>query len=69
MDLVKLAGLESSLGATRAGNPAFDIFWDSVSDWTEESRYQHKSQQDAEQLYEAITNNPNWVLEWMRQHW
>ena len=68
-DLVRLAGLDATFGVARGANPNLDGFWRTVSVWTEESRYQQKGQPDAEQLYEAITNDPDGVLRWIRQHW
>jgi hypothetical protein len=54
-DLIKLAGLEQQFGAAKQGNPSLLTNWGVASAWTEESRYQVHIQQQAEQLFEAIT--------------
>jgi hypothetical protein len=68
-DLVRLADLEQLFGIARGGNRDLEDNWLIVGGWSEESRYQWHNQQEAEQLYEAITNSPNGVLQWIRQHW
>jgi len=68
-DLMKLANLEAHFGPARGANPKLDDFWETVSAWTEESRYEQRGQADAELLYEAITNNSDGVLQWIRLHW
>ncbi len=67
--LVKFAGLATEFGQARAANPVLDGYWGVVKDWTEESRYQQKTQVQAEALYAAITNNPDGVMPWIRVRW
>ncbi len=47
----------------------FGGFWGIAKDWKEVSRYEAKSQPDAEQLYEAITHEPDGALVWIRTAW
>jgi hypothetical protein len=68
-ELLKHADLEPQFGVARGSNPALDVNWGLVSGWSEESRYKPHSQQEAEQIYEAITNSPSGVMQWIRQHW
>jgi len=68
-DLVKLANLQAAFGSARGANPNLELRWGITSDWTEESRYQTKTQPEAEQLYEAITNDPDGVQQWIRTVW
>jgi hypothetical protein len=67
--LVKSAGLESQFGQARSASPGLDLNWATVTDWSEESRYEQKNQIGAEELYEAITNNNDGVMQWIRIHW
>lgn len=68
-DLMKLADLERVFGPARGASPNLAVFWGIVCGWSEESRYQRKVQADAEQLYEAITNDPDGILLWIRANW
>src|SRR6202035_1492818 len=47
-DLVKLAGLDVSLVADAAANALLETNWLIAKDWTEELRYQMKTQKQAE---------------------
>jgi hypothetical protein len=67
--LLKLAGLTATHGTALGANPALRAFWTVVKDWSETSRYQEKTEVEARALYEAITNNPDGVFEWIRRHW
>ena len=40
-----------------------------AKDWTEISRYERKTQVEAEELYKAVTNEPDGVLQWIRKSW
>ena len=67
--LVITADLQAELGTTIQANLAFAGFWGVVKDWSETSRYEQKGELDARQLYEAITHDPDGVLQWIRSHW
>lgn len=69
VDLVKLAQLDEPFGIARGANPQLNNFWVTVQKWTEESRYKPWTQAQAEELYEAITNNPDGVLLWIKTRW
>ena len=68
-DLVKLADLEVTRGTDIAGSANFGKNWLIVKDWTEISRYQMKSQSEAEQLLSAIDDPTDGVLPWIGRHW
>ncbi len=68
-DLVKVAGLESSLNQEIKKDPEFEVNWTLVKDWSEESRYQKHTKQEANDFYNVITNRKNGVLKWINQHW
>ena len=67
--LVKLAGLTPMLNAELAANLAFVGFWGTAILWKETSRYEQKTQPEAEALYLAITDNANGVMRWIRNYW
>ena len=67
--LLRTAGLKPTLDADTLLNPTFMGNWGIVKDWQETSRYENKSQQEAETLYDAIANIPDGVLPWIRVRW
>jgi HEPN domain-containing protein len=67
--LLRSAGLKAALDADLLMNAAFKVNWEVAKDWEETSRYEQKTQAQAEQLYKAITNDPNGVLPWIRIRW
>jgi hypothetical protein len=74
--LIDLAGLRNELNArltaaAAAGPPsgAFIGYWDTVRQWKVTSRYESKTEAEARALYEAISHNPDGVLQWIRNYW
>src|SRR5262249_36112072 len=53
--LIKPAGLTAQRDADAAADPVLQANWDTVKDWTEDSRYERKTQAQAQQLIAAIT--------------
>ena len=68
-DLMKLAGLEGDLASSIKSDSILGQNWEIVKDWNEKTRYSMKTQPDAEGLYEAIANNSNGILQWIRARW
>ncbi len=50
-------------------NPGFGGYWGVVAEWTEVSRYARKTEAEARDLYEAVTNDPDGVFPWIQQQW
>ncbi len=69
LQLVKVAGLLTDLSNKSNTNPIFRGHWTIVKDWSEESRYERHSQIEASNLYEAVADPPDGVLQWIKQHW
>jgi HEPN domain-containing protein len=69
LDLVKMANLEGARAADAAANPALGRNWLVVKDWSEKARYNTTSHQKAKKLYDAITDNANGVMQWIRVRW
>ncbi|HYT88340.1 MAG TPA: HEPN domain-containing protein [Gemmataceae bacterium] len=75
--LVQLAGLTDELNnklkaSAAAGGPAGAAFakhWTIVILWKVTSRYEAKTQLEAEILYNAITHDPDGVLRWIKNYW
>lgn len=55
-NLVKQAGLEAALRAELASDPAFDLNWIIVKDWSEKARYEQHDEKKARDLYRAVCN-------------
>ena len=67
--LVNTAGLTQQRNADNAADPVLDANWTIVENWTEQSRYERKTQAEARQLFAAITDAAHGVLPWVVQHW
>jgi hypothetical protein len=61
--LVALADLSLVLDAETAANARFSSNWSFVKDWEETSRYEQKTQVQAQRLYDAIAQP------WLRIRW
>lgn len=68
-ELLKLANLKPTLDADTAANTAFSTNWGVAKDWKETSRYEQKTQAQAQTMYDAIASNPDGVLPWLRIRW
>ncbi len=69
VDLIEVAGLKDEHLNLLKTNAVFAGFWGVAKDWSETARYQQKTELEAKDLYEAITNDPNGVLPWIRMNW
>jgi hypothetical protein len=67
--LLRAAGLKPDLDNDTAANLALSSNWGTAKDWEETSRYEQKTQAQAQALYDALTNNPDGVLAWIRIRW
>jgi HEPN domain-containing protein len=67
--LVRLAGVKIARDADTAANAQLGTNWLIVRDWNESSRYQRCTQLQAQKLYDAITDNANGVLPWIKARW
>jgi hypothetical protein len=67
--LVKAAGLETQLRDDSQQDPDLASNWDKVRVWSEQSRYQRRTQQEAQELIEAIAEPIHGVLEWLKLRW
>ena len=52
-----------------AANGLLGNHWGIVTQWTEKSRYQMKTQAEAEELYHTIADSANGVMQWIKARW
>jgi HEPN domain-containing protein len=68
--LLRTAGLVKEFGKARQADPQLDLNWSAATAWNEESRYNALTdEKDARALFQAITDGPHGVLQWVRQFW
>jgi HEPN domain-containing protein len=67
--LLKAAGLESILAQIETDQPELALNWQVVRNWSEQSRYERRTQSEAEELLRAIEDRNQGVLRWLKRHW
>lgn len=68
-NLVNVANLKQDLASKLVNNISFKINWVIVKDWSEQSRYMRNKKNEASDIYSAVSDSNNGVLEWLQQHW
>ena len=66
--LVKVAGLDAALKSAE-NRPEFAANWQIVRNWKPDSRYERRTQAEAEELLNAIKDRKQGVLRWLKEHW
>lgn len=67
--LVQLAGLDEPFGLAQQGNAALAGYWGVVKDWKETSRFEERTEAEATALHEAVTHDPDGVMQWIKTRW
>jgi len=67
--LLRTSKLDSVFSQDRHGNNELDSSWAIVNEWKEKSRYENIDEIKARSLIEAISDEENGVLQWIKQHW
>lgn len=68
--LLNISGIKAIHDAEVASNPQFGVYWNIVTDWSEESRYDKSvDAKKAGDLIEAVLDPQNGVLIWLKKHW
>ena len=67
--LVTVAGLKAELEKRKSSDPLFAEFWKIVAGWSEQSRYELKSENNARSLLNAIGDPNHGVLQWVMSLW
>lgn len=69
VDLARFCGLEDARDAAFASNSLLKANWTQAIQWDEHSRYSQIPRDRAEKLYQAITDQHNGVMSWIKSHW
>ena len=65
-NLLKLAEVQKHMSA----NSPLEVNWGIVRKWSEKTRYElAKSQFDATEMFNAVTDTANGVLPWLKKYW
>ena len=67
--LLQLARLKDELDVVAQADPSMRSILETVQDWSETSRYENKSTQDAVALLKAIEDQEGGLLPWIRLRW
>lgn len=67
--LIRVAELELELKQRMEADPAFEVNWAVVKDWSEEARYQRHPELMARDYYNAVVDAQRGILTWLREHW
>lgn len=67
--LLNCAGLFPTKDAAVKLNKAFEANWIAIIKWKEISRYERKSKDEAELMYNAVSDPTNGVLQWLKNYW
>lgn len=67
--LLKSAGLEPKLEVDVRTDTRLKANWTSARDWSERSRYELWTKQQASALFRAISDDKHGVLQWISRHW
>jgi hypothetical protein len=68
-DLIKLAGLDKPHRTLMKSNSGFGRNWNTVSLWSEQSRYRTHDQASATAIVKAIMERRDGILAWLRRYW
>lgn len=67
--LIGLAGLRAELKAEQDANSEFAANWAIALEWRPDSRYQSTVGMSAQTLLQAIADEKNGVLRWIKLFW
>jgi HEPN domain-containing protein len=67
--LIKSARLVVDRDAAIAADTDLETNWDVVLIWNETSRYERKTETEARELYNAISDPSHGVLPWLKSRW
>jgi hypothetical protein len=67
--LVTLAGLKKTRDDDAAGNQKLSDNWIKVKDWKEDTRYRQTTEAEANELHDAIVDQTDGVMQWIKARW
>ena len=68
-ELIGVAELKTELTSAEKTDPKFSQYWGIVRDWSEQSRYERLTVQQAEALINALRDGKHGVMRWLKQYW
>ena len=69
-ELLKAAQLKDRLDSDMKSNKQLEAYWACVVDWDEKKRYElGVTQKEVKDLYDAISDPMNGVLQWLKKSW
>ncbi len=67
--LFQVAKLAGELEAAIENDPAMQPILDTVEEWSETTRYERKTHQEAVRLLKAVEDQDGGLLPWLRKRW
>ena len=67
--LLKVAGLADERKILDKQQRELHVNWLAVQEWSEGSRYERRSQAQADALLNALDNRKYGVMRWLKRHW
>jgi HEPN domain-containing protein len=67
--LIRASDLKIRLDAEVKRDLIFGKYWAVAKDWSEQSRYEKYSAQQARNLFEAVTDRKHGVFRWLKKNW
>jgi HEPN domain-containing protein len=67
--LLDAAGLSEILKIDLSRNPGLKLDWETIREWSEQSRYELKTLPEATALLKAIDDREGGLLPWIQLHW
>jgi HEPN domain-containing protein len=68
-ELLKVAELTSQKESDNKANPRLEANWAIANQWKETRRYGLSTKREATDLLDAIADEPDGVLPWIKRHW
>lgn len=67
--LLDVAELSTELKDLVDRDSSMEVDWNTIKDWSEKTRYDHKTSEEAAALLEAIEHEKGGLLPWVRLRW
>jgi len=69
VQLLGIAGLEIKFKEKALRSKQFEVNWSTIKDWSENSRYEVINEKKAKDMYKALINRKDGVLQWIKLYW
>jgi hypothetical protein len=68
-NLIDVSGLKEEFEAARLNDSVLEVHSNNVEDWSEDTRYKRSLQEDAQDLYSAVSDPVHGVLACIKRFW